>query len=129
MTRDLRADIAAEAGALATYEALLKLTDDEGSKKALHFLATREVAHTKMFMDALNSINKLTDPLFGDLQPDQSVNVYFNMSFGPGADLRGPWNREPAFRYVANPLDEMDMPGDRRSDRGSGNGQGANRTP
>jgi Mn-containing catalase len=105
VARDLRADVAAEAGALATYEALIKLADDEGSKKALQFLATREVAHTHMFMEALNSINKLTDPLFGDLQPDNSVNVYFNMSNGPGADLRGPWNSAPAFQYVANPLE------------------------
>ena len=102
--RDLRADVAAEAGALAaTYEALMKLTDDEGSLKALRFLATREVAHTKMFMEALNSLDKLTDPLFGDLKPDSSVDVYFNLSSGPGADLRGPWNSEPAFRYVADP--------------------------
>jgi Mn-containing catalase len=103
VVRDLRADVAAEAGALATYEALLKLTDDEGTRRALNFLATREVAHTRMFMEALRSVNKLTDPLFGDLQPDSSVNVYFNMSSGPGADLRGPWNSEPAFRYVENP--------------------------
>ena len=129
VTRDLRADIAAEAGALATYEALLKLTDDEGSQKALRFLATREVAHTHMFMEALNSINKLSDPLFGDLQPGKSVNVYFNMSSGPGADRRGPWNNEPTFQYVANPLEheqqqhsgkpgsnEMDMLGDARQD-------------
>jgi Mn-containing catalase len=104
VVRDLRADIAAEAGALATYEALLKLTDDEGTRKALNFLATREVAHTHMFMEALRSVNKLTDPLFGDLQPDSSVNLYFNMSSGPGADLRGPWNSEPTFQYVANPM-------------------------
>ena len=104
VTRDLRANIAAEAGALTTYEALMKLTDDEGSLKALRFLATREVSHTKMFMEALHSIDKLTEPLFGDLQPDSSVNVYFNMSSGPGADLRGPWNSEPAFQYVADPL-------------------------
>ena len=104
VVRDLRANVAAEAGALATYEALLALTDDEGSQKALRFLATREVAHTKMFMEALNSVNKLSDPLFGDLQPDNSVNVYFNLSSGPGADLRGPWNSEPAFQYVADPL-------------------------
>jgi len=102
--RDLRADVAAEAGALTTYETLMKLTDDEGSLKALRFLATREVAHTHMFMEALNSINKLTDPLFGDLKPDDSVDVYFNMSSGDGADQRGPWNSEPAFKYVADPL-------------------------
>jgi len=136
VARDLRSNVAAEAGALATYEALLKLTDDEGSQKALRFLATREVAHTHMFMEALNSINKLTEPLFGDLQPDNSVNVYFNMSSGPGADLRGPWNREPTFEYVANPLqheeqehsgrsgsNEMEMLGNNRSDTGPGAGQ------
>jgi Mn-containing catalase len=104
VARDLRADVAAEAGALATYEALLAMTEDEGSRKALNFLATREVAHTHMFMEALNSIGKLTDPLFGALKPDETVNVYFNMSSGPGSDERGPWNREPAFRYVADPL-------------------------
>jgi Mn-containing catalase len=104
VVRDLRADVAAEAGALATYEALLKLSDDEGTRKALNFLATREVAHTHMFMEALKSLDKLTDPLFGDLKPDDSVNVYFNMSSGPGADLRGPWNNEPTFQYVSDPL-------------------------
>ena len=145
VARDLRADIGAEAGALATYEALLKLTDDAGSQKALRFLATREVAHTKMFMEALNSINKLTDPLFGDLQPDESVNVYFNMSSGAGADLRGPWNSEPAFQYVADPVaheqkeheghagsNEMEMLGNRRSDMGPAGrsqGQGATKSP
>jgi Mn-containing catalase len=104
VVRDLRADIAAEAGALTTYETLMKLTNDEGSLKALRFLATREVAHTHMFMEALRSLDKLSDPLFGDLKPDDSVNVYFNMSSGQNADLRGPWNQEPAFRYVADPL-------------------------
>lgn len=136
VTRDLRSNVAAEAGALATYEALLKLTEDEGSRKALTFLATREVAHTKMFMEALRSINKFDDPLFGDLQPDNSVNVYFNMSMGPGADLRGPWNSEPAFQYVADPLqheqqehsgrpgsNEMEMLGNQRSETGQATGQ------
>ena len=105
LVRDLRADISAEAGALNTYEALLKLTDDEGTRRALNELATREVSHTHMFMEALNSVNGLTQPLFGDLQPNQSsVNLYFNLSSGAGADLRGPWNTEPAFQYIADPL-------------------------
>jgi Mn-containing catalase len=104
VVRDLRADIAAEAGALTTYEQLIAMTNDEGTKKALHFLATREVAHTNMFMAALNSINKLTDANFGNFKPDESVNLYFNMSSGSGSDQRGPWNSEPAFKYVADPL-------------------------
>lgn len=106
-TRDLRANLAAEAGALQTYENLLKYAEDEGTKKALHFLATREVSHTHMFMEALRSINKLDQPLFGDFQPDDTVNLYFNLSSGPGADLRGPWNSEPAFQYVADPVQHL----------------------
>ena len=104
VVRDLRANIAAEAGALATYEALIEMAPDDGTREALRHLATREVAHTHMFMLALQSMNKLDDPMFGNLQPDDSVNVYFNLSSGDGADQRGPWNSEPAFRYVADPL-------------------------
>lgn len=104
LARDLRADVSAEAGALNTYEALIAVAPDQGTRDALNFLATREVAHTHMFMEALNAIGKLTEPLFGSLQPDHTVNVYYNLSNGPGADLRGPWNSEPAFRYVADPL-------------------------
>lgn len=97
VVRDLRADIAAEAGALATYEALLRIAPDDGSRDALRHLATREVAHARMFMKALQSMNKLEDPLFGDLQPDDTVDVWFNLTLGPEADRRGPWNTEPEF--------------------------------
>lgn len=106
LARDLRADIAAEAGALNTYEELIKYAPDDGTRSALQHLATREVAHTHMFMEALRSIGKLEDPLFGDLKPDETVNVYFNMSSGPDADQRGPWNSAPAFQYVADPLQQ-----------------------
>ena len=61
VVRDLRADIAAEAGARQTYEALVNLAPDEGSKKALIHLLTREISHTNMFMKALESLGKLTD--------------------------------------------------------------------
>lgn len=101
--RDLRANIAAEAGALATYEELIRQAPDEGSKAALVHLATREVAHTHMFIMTLQSLNKLSDPLFGSLQPDDTVNVYYNLSTGPGNPVRAPWNSEPAFHFVANP--------------------------
>ncbi len=104
VVRDLRANIAAEAGALATYEALIRMTADEGTRNALVHLATREVSHTHMFMEALKSMNALDTPLFGDLKPDNTVNLYFNLASGPGADQRGPWNSEPAFQYVADPL-------------------------
>ena len=97
VVRDLRADIAAEAGALATYEALIRISPDEGSREALRHLATREIAHARMFMKALEAMNKLDDPSFGDLKPDDTVDVYFNLTAGPEADRRGPWNSEPTF--------------------------------
>jgi Mn-containing catalase len=105
--RDLRANIAAEGGALQTYENLLKLSTDDGTTAALRHLATREVAHTHMFMTALESMKKLSDPIFGDLKPDDTVNVYYNLSSNmDGSDERGPWNSEPTFKYIADPLKE-----------------------
>lgn len=102
VVRDLRADIAAEAGARQTYEELIKMAPDQGTKDALVHLLTREISHTKMFMKALDSLGKLTDPFFGNIQPDNTVDLYFNLSQN-GKDERGPWNSEPDFKYVANP--------------------------
>ena len=102
VVRDLRANIAAEAGARQTYEQLIKLSTDEGTKKTLVHLLTREISHTKMFMKALESMGKLTDPFFGNIQPDETVNLYFNLSQN-GQDERGPWNSAPDFQYVQQP--------------------------
>jgi Mn-containing catalase len=110
VVRDLRADIAAEAGARQTYEALIRLAPDEGSKKALTFLLTREISHTNMFMKALDSLGKLTDPAFGNVKPDETVNLYFNLSADGAADKRGPWNSEPAFKYVGEPEPQGEVP-------------------
>lgn len=109
VVRDLRANIAAEAGARQTYEELIKLATDEGSKKTLVHLLTREISHTQMFMKALDSLGKLTDPMFGNIKPDETVNLYYNLSSqGNGGvvqvDERGPWNSEPAFKYIADPV-------------------------
>jgi len=101
VVRDLRADIAAEAGARQTYEALIKMSPDNGTRKALHHLLTREITHARMFMAALNRMGKLDDPYFGTIKPDDSVNLVFNLSHGQ--DKRGEWNREPHFKYIANP--------------------------
>ncbi len=84
VVRDLRADIAAEAGALATYEALIHQAPDDGSREALRHLATREVAHARMFMKVRAAMNKLDDPMFGDLKPDDTVDVYFNLTEATG---------------------------------------------
>lgn len=105
VVRDLRADIAAEAGARQTYEDLIKIAPDEGSKETLVHLLTREISHTKMFMKALESLGKLTDPFFGNVQPDETVDIYYNLSSN-GKDQRGPWNSDSDFRYIANPMQE-----------------------
>lgn len=104
VVRDLRANIAAEAGARQTYEELIKLATDEGTKETLVHLLTREISHTKMFMKALDSLGKLDDPFFGNVQPDETVNLYFNLSSSDNdKDERGPWNSDENFEYVASP--------------------------
>jgi Mn-containing catalase len=107
VVRDLRANIAAEGGARQTYEALIKLAPDAGTKDTLVHLLTREISHTQMFMKALDSLGKLTDPFFGNIQPDETVDLYYNLSTDGVKDERGPWNSEPDFRYIADPLAEM----------------------
>ncbi|MBD2000170.1 manganese catalase family protein [Leptolyngbya sp. FACHB-541] len=103
VVRDLRANIAAEAGARQTYEELIKLATDEGTKQTLVHLLTREISHTKMFMKALDSLGKLDDPFFGNIQPDETVDLYFNLSSNGGKDERGPWNSDENFEYIADP--------------------------
>lgn len=103
VVRDLRANIAAEAGARQTYEALIKLAPDQDTEKTLVHLLTREISHTQMFMNALDSLGKLTDPMFGTIQPDETVALYYNLSSN-GKDERGPWNAEPNFKYIADPV-------------------------
>jgi Mn-containing catalase len=103
VVRDLRAGIAAEAGARQTYEALINVAPDEGSKKALIHLVTREIAHTHMFMMALESLGKPTEPLFGNAQPDKTVNLYYHLS-SDGKKARGPWNEAPTFKCIADPV-------------------------
>ncbi|MGF1481163.1 MAG: manganese catalase family protein [Cyanophyceae cyanobacterium] len=105
VVRDLRANIAAEAGARQTYESLIKLAPDEGTKETLVHLLTREISHTKMFMKALDSLGKLTDPFFGNIQPDETVDIYYNLSTN-GQDERGPWNSDENFNYIADPMKE-----------------------
>jgi hypothetical protein len=65
----------------------------------LHHLLTREITHAKMFMKALDAIGKLDDPFFGNIPPDETVKLVFNLS--QDEDVRCPWNEEPDFDYVA----------------------------
>jgi len=108
VVRDLRANIASEAGARQTYEALIKASNDEGTKKTLTHLLTREITHAHMFMKALDSIGKLTDPMFGNVAPDDTVRLVFHLS--RGEDERGPWNEAPAFDYIEDPQPHGGMP-------------------
>ena len=107
VVRDLRANIAAEAGARQTYESLIKIAPDQGTKDTLVHLLTREISHTKMFMKALDSLGKLTDPFFGNVDPDGTVDIYYNLSSNGAKDERGPWNSDENFRYIADPMQEM----------------------
>ena len=109
VVRDLRANIAAEAGARQTYESLIKIAPDEGTKETLVHLLTREISHTKMFMKALDSMGKLTDPFFGNVQPDETVDIYYNLSSDGAKDQRGPWNSDKDFRYIADPMKDKEQ--------------------
>ncbi|MDY6804077.1 MAG: manganese catalase family protein [Cyanobacteriota bacterium] len=104
VVRDLRANIAAEAGARQTYESLIQMAPDSATKETLVHLLTREISHTKMFMKALESVGKLTDPFFGDIEPDNTVDIYYNLSTNGKKDERGPWNSDDNFRYIADPM-------------------------
>ena len=117
IVRDLRANIAAEAGARQTYEELIKLATDEGTKQTLVHLLTREISHTKMFMKALESLGKLDEPFFGNIQPDETVNLYFNLSSGEEKDERGAWNSDENFEYIADPVNNGKAQAQRKAEQ------------
>ncbi len=91
---DLRNNIAAEARAKITYERLMHLTDDRGTKEALQFLMTREITHLKAFSAALDSIGQDRFTI-GNLPPTPGiVDQYYNDSTGEGplgTDGVGSW--------------------------------------
>jgi len=104
---DLRSNIAAEARAKILYERLLNFTVDAGTKDALQFLMTREVAHLKAFTSALDSLSR---PRFmiGKIPPTAGlVDQFFNTSTGEGndaeIDARGPWNQGKDVEVVEAP--------------------------
>ncbi|UYU32895.1 manganese catalase family protein [Siccibacter colletis] len=105
VTADLRSNIAAEARAKIIYERLINVTDDPGVKDALSFLMTREVAHQMSFEKALYSIRNNFPA--GKLPPvEEYANTYYNMS--QGDDIRGSWNSDEHFNYVADPQPAVD---------------------
>jgi Mn-containing catalase len=113
VVRDLRANISSEAGARQTYEALIGRCEDEGTRRVLTHLLTREITHAEMFMKALDSMGKLDNPMFGTISPDDTVNVVFNLSHGE--DHRGPWNEGKIYNgesieYIDNPKPRGSIP-------------------
>jgi len=56
-----------------------------------------------MFMKALDSMGKLTDPMFGNIQPDETVDIYYNLSSNGKTTSVG-LGTQPTFRYIADPV-------------------------
>ncbi len=112
---DLHSNIAAEARAKIVYERLINFCDDPGTRDALQFLMTREIAHMKAFAFALDSLG-LPRFQIGSLPPTEAfTNKYFNDSTGEGdlgeIDARGPWNEGGEWEFVENTsLAEQGMP-------------------
>ncbi|HEX3942426.1 MAG TPA: manganese catalase family protein [Acidobacteriaceae bacterium] len=116
---DLRNNIAAEARAKITYERLLHLTDDRGTKDALQFLMTREITHMRAFSAALDSLP--ADPFsIGVLPPTKGlVDEYFNESTGTGeqgADGVGPWIKDKGLVVVESPFFQATGKGSSKSE-------------
>lgn len=104
---DLRSNIAAEARAKIVYERLINFCEDSGTKDALQFLMTREIAHMRAFGRALESMNKPALSI-GKIAPTARLaDQFFNDSTGEGdhgeVDARGPWNEGEPWEYVESP--------------------------
>lgn len=101
---DLRNNIAAEARAKITYERLMHLTDDRGTKDALQFLMTREITHMKAFSAALESLGK--NPFsIGKLPPTPGlVDEYYNDSTGDGSNGAPKWLEKNGLHVVKSPF-------------------------
>lgn len=107
---DLKHNISAEAGAKMAYDRLIRMTDDTGCKETLNYLMTRELAHQKMFMLALNSLDKKME---GEVEPKSELDTYYDLSRdgggdrGLGVDERGPWNQGNGWNYVQKPEEQL----------------------
>lgn len=98
--RDLRLDIAAETGAKQNFEMLLGSTEDEGTKRVLHYLLNREIVHISIFLKALDYLETLFGP-FLDLQnlelqnlsPETNGHACYHLA-SDGLPKAGPWRHE-----------------------------------
>lgn len=78
---DIVEDIAAEEKARATYENLIKLTDDPGLVDALKFLRAREVVHSQRFREVLYLIRE--DKNLRNVDPADTKDIFTNTKFNP----------------------------------------------
>lgn len=116
---DLRNNIAAEARAKITYERLMRLTDDRGTRDALQFLMTREITHMKAFSAALDSLG-IAPFSIGKLPPTPGlVDEYYNDSTGNGAGHNGAGDSAPPWLEM-NGLHVVKSPFSFEEDGGSG---------
>jgi hypothetical protein len=60
--------------------------------RVIALLERREITHAHMFMKALDQMGKLDDPFFGNIPPDETVKLVFNLS--QDEDERGPLGME-----------------------------------
>lgn len=81
---DLAEDIAAEEKARATYEALMKLTDDADVKDVLRYLRQREVVHALRFQEALTYVKEhMSKTHREELESDDNQTMIFDSSITP----------------------------------------------
>lgn len=118
---DLRSNIAAEARAKIVYERLINFCDDAGTKDALQFLMTREIAHMKAFALALESM-ELPPFQIGKIPPTEGLkDQFFNDSTGEGEhgeiDARGPWNEGDGWQFLSNPAFQQLQSGEQNGDQ------------
>jgi Mn-containing catalase len=80
IVRDLRLDVAAEVAAKQAYEKLLGQTNDTGTKKVLQYLLDREASHMKMFLKALDYLERQSIlaqiPDFDHARTEANMKVY-----------------------------------------------------
>ena len=64
-----------------------------------------------MSMAALQSLGKLDDPMFGTVSPDETVDLYFNLSKDDTQEeTRGSWNKGDNIEYLADPEPQGETP-------------------
>lgn len=80
---DLVEDIASEEKARATYENLIKLTNDTGIIDALKFLREREVVHSQRFREALYIVRKDLENNCYDMDTYTVKNDFTNTNISP----------------------------------------------